>query len=327
MLIMHCPQCGSEYPASATQCQRCGRAIGGMSSWATPRVANLAQAVEHFRDEVKAAPLPQANNAEPLPVARQPLTLAAQWSTVSPEPFASPAPEPGFFPSMSSTSRMPSTPPPLDHVSPVTVFREGENRIELDNLPADHWSRQSPQDEFSLPKPFSAPVAPPKPLRLPPPIPAAHELPDVRALHEAVQSTPKKTPLLVQAAAILLAIGLGVGISAYLFGRPAESKDDRALSAEQLRDMELTGFRLRRIDSRGVQVRFLVVNHGTGQAGRTKLSVTLRAGHDKTYTFDAKVPSVNPGEISEVTTRVEAPVSLDESADWQRVTAEFHNVK
>jgi len=92
--------------------------------------------------------------------------------------------------------------------------------------------------------------------------------------------------------------------------------------------VELVGFRVAEKSPGHLQVQFGVVNHSEADLGDLKMDVNLRttaakAGDPPLVTFSAKVPSLGPSELKQVTADVPTSLRVYELPDWQFLKADF----
>jgi hypothetical protein len=92
--------------------------------------------------------------------------------------------------------------------------------------------------------------------------------------------------------------------------------------------VELVGFRLAEAGGGKLRIKFVVVNHSEADIGdlgvRVRLSTSTAKPDDPPIAeFDAKVPSLGPEEIQDVTATVPSKLRIYELPDWQFIRAEF----
>jgi hypothetical protein len=92
--------------------------------------------------------------------------------------------------------------------------------------------------------------------------------------------------------------------------------------------IELVGFRLSEAGGGKLKIRFLVVNHSEADIGDLGVKVRLTTSSAKPddppiAEFDAKVPSLGPEEIQDVTATTATKLRIYELPDWQFIKAEF----
>jgi hypothetical protein len=92
--------------------------------------------------------------------------------------------------------------------------------------------------------------------------------------------------------------------------------------------LELVGFRMAESGPGKLKVTFAVVNHSEADIGDLGLKVKLtttaaKPGDEPIAEFDAKVPSVGPHEIKDVTVSVPTKLRIYELPDWQFLRGEF----
>ena len=77
-----------------------------------------------------------------------------------------------------------------------------------------------------------------------------------------------------------------------------------------------------------LDVRFVAVNHSEADLGDLELAIRLRTTAAKpddppVAEFQAKVPSLGPLEIRDISTKVTTKLRIYELPDWQFMRAEF----
>jgi len=92
--------------------------------------------------------------------------------------------------------------------------------------------------------------------------------------------------------------------------------------------IELVGFRLSEAGGGKLKIRFLVVNHSEADIGDLGVKVRLTTSSAKPddppiAVFEAKVPSLGPEEIQDVTATTATKLRIYELPDWQFIKAEF----
>ena len=92
--------------------------------------------------------------------------------------------------------------------------------------------------------------------------------------------------------------------------------------------VELVGFRLLEAGGGKLKIRFVVVNHSQADIGDLGVKVRLSTNTAKPddppiAEFEAKVPSLGPEEIQDVTATVATKLRVYELPDWQFIKAEF----
>jgi hypothetical protein len=75
-------------------------------------------------------------------------------------------------------------------------------------------------------------------------------------------------------------------------------------------------------------VQFGVVNHSEADIGDLKLDISLRTsaakpGEPPLITFPAKIPSLGPSELKQVTVEVPTKLRVYELPDWQFLRGDF----
>jgi TRAP-type C4-dicarboxylate transport system substrate-binding protein len=129
----------------------------------------------------------------------------------------------------------------------------------------------------------------------------------------------------------LLVLAL-VGCSSSPANKPAQPAPAATAAAKSsnpvAKYIELVGFRVGEKSAGHLQVQFGVVNHSEADIGDLKLEVSLRttaakAGDPPLVTFSAKVPSLGPSELKQVTADVPTTLRVYELPDWQFLKADF----
>jgi len=92
--------------------------------------------------------------------------------------------------------------------------------------------------------------------------------------------------------------------------------------------VELVGFRLSEAGGGKLKIKFIVVNHSEADIGDLGVRVRLTTSSAKPddppiAVFDAKVPSLGPEEIQDVTATAATKLRIYELPDWQFIKAEF----
>src|SRR3984957_2636393 len=92
--------------------------------------------------------------------------------------------------------------------------------------------------------------------------------------------------------------------------------------------IELVGFRLSEAGGGKLKIRFLVVNHSEADIGDLGVKVRLTTSSAKPddppiAVFEAKVPSLGPEEIQDVTATTATKLRIYELPDLQFIQAEF----
>jgi len=92
--------------------------------------------------------------------------------------------------------------------------------------------------------------------------------------------------------------------------------------------IELAGFRLAEAKPGQLQVKFVAINHSEADLGDLELTIRLRTTAAKpddppVAEFKAKIPSLGPLEISDITATVNTKMRIYELPDWQFLHAEF----
>jgi hypothetical protein len=92
--------------------------------------------------------------------------------------------------------------------------------------------------------------------------------------------------------------------------------------------VELVGFRLSEAGGGKLKIKFVVVNHSEADIGDLGVKVRLTTSSAKPddppiAEFEAKVPSLGPEEIQDVTASAPSKLRVYELPDWQFIKAEF----
>ena len=92
--------------------------------------------------------------------------------------------------------------------------------------------------------------------------------------------------------------------------------------------IELSGFRIKESGSGKLEVKFIAVNHSEADLGDLELHVRLvtsasKPGDEPVTQFDAKIPSLGPREIKDVSAQATTKLRLYELPDWQFLRGEF----
>jgi hypothetical protein len=92
--------------------------------------------------------------------------------------------------------------------------------------------------------------------------------------------------------------------------------------------IELAGFRLAEAKPGQLQVKFVAINHSEADLGDLELTIRLKTTAAKpddppVAEFQAKVPSLGPLEIKDITGTVNTKMRIYELPDWQFLHAEF----
>jgi hypothetical protein len=129
----------------------------------------------------------------------------------------------------------------------------------------------------------------------------------------------------------LIAIGVAVlaGCSSSSTQKQAQPAPAAPRSSNPVaRSIELVGLRVSEKSAGHLQVQFGVVNHSEADIGDVKMDVNLRTttakpGDPPLITFSAKVPSLGPSELKQVTADVPTKMRAYELPDWQFLKADF----
>jgi hypothetical protein len=92
--------------------------------------------------------------------------------------------------------------------------------------------------------------------------------------------------------------------------------------------IEVSGFRIVEKKPGTLSIRFAVTNHSDADIGNIEMTVNLRATTSKptdppVATFSAKVDSLGPQELKDVSAEIPTALRAYELPDWQFLTADF----
>jgi ABC-type glycerol-3-phosphate transport system substrate-binding protein len=92
--------------------------------------------------------------------------------------------------------------------------------------------------------------------------------------------------------------------------------------------IELAGFRLAESKPGQLEVKFVAINHSEADLGDLELTIRLQTtaakpGDPPIAEFMAKVPSLGPLEIHDVSAKVTTKLRIYELPDWQFMRADF----
>jgi hypothetical protein len=92
--------------------------------------------------------------------------------------------------------------------------------------------------------------------------------------------------------------------------------------------IELAGFRLAESKPGQLEVKFVAINHSEADLGEVGLTIRLKTTAAKpedppVAEFMAKVPSLGPLEIQDISAKVSTKLRIYELPDWQFMRAEF----
>jgi hypothetical protein len=92
--------------------------------------------------------------------------------------------------------------------------------------------------------------------------------------------------------------------------------------------VELTGFRLAESGAGKLKIKFVAINHSDADLGDLTVKVRLvtnafKEGDEPVTIFEAKIPSLGPGELKDVTASGTTKFKLYELPDWQFLRADF----
>jgi hypothetical protein len=92
--------------------------------------------------------------------------------------------------------------------------------------------------------------------------------------------------------------------------------------------LELVGFRTREKGPGKIEITFGVVNHSEADLGDLSMKVDLRTIESKpndppVFSFEAKVPSLGPEELKQVSVQVPSKMRVYELPDWQFLRPQF----
>lgn len=203
-------------------------------------------------------------------------------------------------------------------------------------------STAPPAADAEVPPPSVAAVREAAP---PPPPPA-----DTPVLTPPIETTPPPRRATVYAAPekkglsptlVGLLAGLGIaGLLAvlYLYVLPNGSAETAAPTAalEQLgpagsavrphplaKHLEVTGIRLRDFKGGKATIQFVVVNHSAASLPEMAMDVTLRSADKTFFEIPAKLPSLGPYEVKDLSASVATDLKSYELPDWQMIRPQF----
>jgi hypothetical protein len=92
--------------------------------------------------------------------------------------------------------------------------------------------------------------------------------------------------------------------------------------------IELSGFRMSESQAGKLKIKFAAVNHSDADLGDLTVKVRLitsaaKPGDPPVTEFEAKVPSLGPQEVQDVTAQATTAMRIYELPDWQFLRAEF----
>lgn len=92
--------------------------------------------------------------------------------------------------------------------------------------------------------------------------------------------------------------------------------------------IELAGFRLAESKPGELDVKFVAINHSEADLGDLDLTIRLKTTASKpddlpVAEFQAKVPSLGPLEIRDISAKLKTKLRIYELPDWQFMRAEF----
>lgn len=92
--------------------------------------------------------------------------------------------------------------------------------------------------------------------------------------------------------------------------------------------IELVGFRIREKSAGHLEVQFGVVNHSEADIADLKMTVNLtttaaKPGDPPLVSFEAKLPSLGPQELKQVSVEVPTKIRVYELPDWQFLKPDF----
>ncbi len=92
--------------------------------------------------------------------------------------------------------------------------------------------------------------------------------------------------------------------------------------------VELSGFRLAESGAGKLKIKFVAINHSDADLGDLTVKVRLvtnafKEGDEPVSIFEAKIPSLGPGEFKDVTATGTTKFKLYELPDWQFLRADF----
>lgn len=185
-------------------------------------------------------------------------------------------------------------------------------------------------------------AAPPPP---PPPPPVA--APAAAAPVEApppprratIYAQPEKRALSPTVVGLLAGLGIaGLLAVLYLYVLPRGTAETAAPAAalEQpgpagsavrphplAKHLEVTGIRLRDFKGGKATIQFVVVNHSAASLPEMAMDVTLRSADKTFFEIPAKLPSLGPYEVKDLSASVATDLKSYELPDWQMVRPQF----
>jgi uncharacterized membrane protein len=92
--------------------------------------------------------------------------------------------------------------------------------------------------------------------------------------------------------------------------------------------VELTGFRVAESGAGKLKIKFAAINHSDADLGDLTVKVrlvsnTFKEGDEPVTVFEAKIPSLGPGENKDVSVAAKTKLRLYELPDWQFLRADF----
>ena len=92
--------------------------------------------------------------------------------------------------------------------------------------------------------------------------------------------------------------------------------------------LELSGFRISESQAGKLKIKFAAVNHSDADLGDLAVKVRLttsasKPGDPPVTEFDAKIPSLGPEEVKDVTAEATTKLRVYEMPDWQFIRADF----
>jgi hypothetical protein len=142
----------------------------------------------------------------------------------------------------------------------------------------------------------------------------------------------------------LVGLLAGLGIAAllavlYLYVLPKNSSDAAASNSAEFekpgapgtaarphplaKHLEVTGIRMREFKGGKATIQFVVVNHSAASLPEMALDVTLRSGDKTFFEIPAKLPSLGPYEVKDLSASVATDLKPYELPDWQMVRPQF----
>jgi hypothetical protein len=87
--------------------------------------------------------------------------------------------------------------------------------------------------------------------------------------------------------------------------------------------LEIAGIRLEGVKGGLLKVQFVVVNHSAADLPEMNMAVVLRSADRTFFEFPAKVPSLGPFEVKDMTATTKTDLKPYELPDWQMLRPQF----